>query len=102
MDEMNRKAFEIVREAVAELAEEVGFDQLREPSAEALLFGGEDGIDSLSLVRLVADVERLAERKFGKRIVLADDRAMSRRSSPFRTVGTLSELLQERLGEANA
>lgn len=95
-------ALDVVRLAVAELAEELGFDQLLKPTAESPLFGGEDGIDSLSLVRLVADVERLAERKFGKRIVLADDRAMSRRSSPFRTVGTLSELLDERLGEANA
>jgi hypothetical protein len=56
----------------------------------------------LTLVRLVADLERLVERKLGKRIVLADDRAMSRRTSPFRTVGTLSELVQERLGEASA
>jgi hypothetical protein len=32
-------------------------------------------------------------------VVLADDRAMSRRNSPFRTVGTLAELLDERLAE---
>jgi acyl carrier protein len=95
-------ALDVVSTVVSDLAEELGYEQLREPTAESLLFGGEDGIDSLSLVRLVADVERLAERRFGKRIVLADDRAMSRRSSPFRTVGTLSELLEERLGEADA
>jgi len=40
--------------------------------------------------------------KDGKKVVLADERAMSRRNSPFRTVGTLGELLHERLGEAHA
>ena len=38
--------------------------------------------------------------RLGKTVILADERAMSRRHSPFRTVGTLSELLYERLGEA--
>jgi acyl carrier protein len=63
------------------------------------LFGGTEGIDSLALVQIVAELERAAEKRFGKRVVLADERAMSRRTSPFRTVGTLAELLQERLNE---
>ena len=100
MEEMKQKAFEVVRKAVAELAEDMGFPALVNPVESTPLFGGDDGIDSLSLVRLVADIERAAELALGKIIVLADERAMSRRQSPFRTVGTLSELLYERLGEA--
>jgi acyl carrier protein len=100
MDEMKQKAFEVVRKAVAELAEDMGFPALVSPAESTPLFGGDDGIDSLSLVRLVADIERAAELALGKTVILADERAMSRRHSPFRTVGTLSELLHERLGEA--
>ena len=100
MDEMKQKAFEVVRKAVAELAEDMGFPALASPAEGTPLFGGDDGIDSLSLVRLVADIERAAELALGKTVILADERAMSRRHSPFRTVGTLSELLYERLGEA--
>jgi acyl carrier protein len=97
---MGEIAFEIVKTAVEELADELGYDNLRNPSAETELFGGPDGIDSLSLVSLVAEIERETERRVSKRILLADERAMSRRNSPFRTVGTLSEFLQERLSES--
>ena len=96
---MNDAAIELVKSAVKEIAEGLDYESLADPSAETVLFGGEDGIDSLCLVQIVAEVERAAEKKFGKRVVLADERAMSRRNSPYRTVRTLAELLQERLDE---
>lgn len=99
---MSDSAFQIVKAAIEELADELGYDHLRNVTAETPLFGGEHGVDSLTLVRLVADVEREAEEKFGKRVVLADELAMSRRNSPFRTIGSLSEFLQEQLGAAHA
>src|SRR3954467_10938003 len=99
---MSVATFQIVKDAAEELAAELGFDNLRKVTAETPLFGGESGVDSLTLVRLVADVEREAEEKFGKRVVLADELAMSRRNSPFRTIGTLSEFLREQLGAAHA
>lgn len=95
-------AYELVKSTVEALSGELGYPSLREVSADTPLFGGQDGIDSLSLVRIVAEIERAAEQKLNKRVVLADERAMSRRNSPFRTVGTIAELLQERLEEANA
>jgi acyl carrier protein len=98
---MSDKAFEVVKSVVEELADELGYDNLRKVTAETPLFGGEQGVDSLSLVRLVADIERQAEETFGKRVVLADEMAMSRRNSPFRTIGTLSQFLQEQLGAVN-
>jgi acyl carrier protein len=98
---MSDSAFQVVKAAVEELADELGYDNLRKVTADTPLFGGPDGIDSLSLVRLVAEIEREAEGRLGKRVLLADERAMSRRSSPFRTIGTLSEFLQERLEDNN-
>ena len=96
---MGDTAIDVVKQAVKDLGHDLGYESLRDPVAETELFGGADGIDSLSLVRIVAEVERIAEEKFAKRIVLADDRAMSKRHSPFRTVGTLAALLAERLAE---
>jgi acyl carrier protein len=95
---MSDVAFQLVKSAVQELAAELGYDNLRDVAASTELFGGADGIDSLTLVRLVAEIERSAEEKFRRNVVLADEQAMSRRKSPFRTVGTLAELLRERLG----
>jgi acyl carrier protein len=94
-------ALEIVSSVVREMSSELAYPALGDAAVDTPLFGGPDSIDSLSLVRIVAEVEREAEQKTGKRVVLADERAMSRRSSPFRTVGTLTELLAERLGEGS-
>lgn len=96
---MNITAFEIVKAVVQEMSGELGYEDLVNPEPDTPLYGDTSGIDSLSLVSIVAGVERAAEDRFQKRVVLADERAMSRRSSPYRTVGTLAELLQERLVE---
>jgi len=96
---MSETAFELVRSVVRQMSGELGYDDLEDAAAETPLFGDANGIDSLSLVRIVAEVERAAEDRFDKHVVLADERAMSRRSSPYRTVGTLAELLEERLTE---
>jgi acyl carrier protein len=96
------QVLQLVLATISREADDLGYDELRVPTAATALFGGEAGVDSLSLVRLVAAVERAAEIQFGKNIVLADEKAMSMRSSPFRTVGTLADLLQQRLGAVDA
>jgi len=96
------QVLQLVLSTVSEEADEIGYDELRAPTAETPLFGGDAGVDSLSLVRLVAAIERAAEVRFGKNIVLADEKAMSMRHSPFRTAGALAELLFARLGAVNA
>jgi acyl carrier protein len=99
---MKKNAFELVVFTIQEEADDLGYSNLKAVSADTPLFGGDDGVDSLSLVRIVAAIERAAEDRFGKQVVLADDKAMSMRNSPFRTVGTLAELLSERLGGGHA
>jgi acyl carrier protein len=96
------QVLQLVLTTVSREAEDIGYDELREPTAETPLFGGDAGVDSLSLVRLVAAIERAAQARFSKNIVLADERAMSMRHSPFRTAGALAELLYARLGAVDA
>ena len=54
-------------------------------------------LDSLALVTLVGTVEELIEEKTGKSISLLSADAFSQRRSPFRTVGSLAEYVQELL-----
>lgn len=96
---MSETTLRIVKSAVEDLADELGYDELKNVTEDTELFGGPNGIDSLSLVRLVAEIERETEAELGQRVLLADERAMSQRSSPFRTVGTLGEFLAQRLEE---
>jgi acyl carrier protein len=96
------QVLQLVLATVSQEADDVGYDELRAPTAETPLFGGDAGVDSLSLVRLVAAIERAAQARFGKNIVLADERAMSMRNSPFRTAGALADLLYSRLSAVDA
>lgn len=68
-------------------------------SAESIVFG-DGGLDSIGLVNLIVDLE--ADLSAGPEsggagltVTLADERAMSRSSSPFRTVSTLVDFIIE-------
>lgn len=91
------QVLQLVLATISAEADELGYAHLREPQAGTPLYGGESGIDSLSLVRLIVALEAAAQQTFGRSVTLADERAMSLRSSPFRTAGSLAGLLAERL-----
>ena len=97
-----REVLDLVLETIGNEADDLGYDHLRDLKADSVLYGGENGVDSLSLVRLIAAIERATEVRFGKRVVLADEKAMSMRNSPFRSAGTLAQLLHQRLGAGSA
>ena len=62
------------------------------------LFGESGFLDSMSLVSLVVAVEQSIEDRFGKTISLADEKALSRHNSPYRTIGALAEYAAGELG----
>jgi acyl carrier protein len=91
------RVLKIVKEAVAELNEELDYETLENCSENTVLFGGEDGIDSLSLVRLVTAVETEVNDLFDSDILLASEKAMSMSSSPYRSVAALVQFIEEEL-----
>src|SRR5213596_2558331 len=66
------------------------------------LFGREGFLDSMALVSLVVAVEQAIEDELGVSVSLADDRALSQRNSPYRTVGSLAEYAARLLDGAAA
>ena len=63
------------------------------------IFGSGGVLDSLDLVNFLADLEYRLGEEFGRELVLASDRAMSRSRSPFRDVNALTEYIVELLAE---
>ncbi len=63
------------------------------------IFGAAGGLDSLGLVNFLADLEYRIAEVFGREIVLASERAMSRSQSPFRDVAALTDYIVELLHE---
>ena len=65
------------------------------------LFGKSGILDSVGLVTLVIEIEEAIEEQFDVMISLADEKAMSQKTSPFQTIGSLAKyadsLIQENL-----
>ena len=99
---MKEKIFELVKSSLEELNEELDYSGLKDVSWETSIAGGESNIDSLSLVTLIVGLETKIERTFNKKILLADEKAMSVRNSPFRNMGSLVDFIAERLGAGDA
>ena len=62
-------------------------------SEETCLFGHGANLDSFELVGLVLSVENKVAQEFGMAVTLADEKAMSQRSSPFRSVATMANYI---------
>lgn len=69
-------------------------------SPDAILFGESGNLDSLGLVNLIVNLEDEVQTSLGVPILLADERAMSQKKSPFRTVASLTEYLSTLISEA--
>jgi D-alanine--poly(phosphoribitol) ligase subunit 2 len=65
-----------------------------EKTPEAVLFGA-DSLDSLGIVRFIILVEEKIEDETDLSITLANEKAMSRKNSPFKTLQALANYIQE-------
>jgi acyl carrier protein len=57
------------------------------------LIGRKGVLDSMGLVTLVVDVEQRLEEEHDVVVIIADERAMSQKHSPFRSVGSLADYI---------
>ncbi len=64
-------------------------------SPDTVLFGNGALIDLLSLVSLIVDLETRLSMDFDQEIILTDDRAMTRKISPFENVQSLKDYILE-------
>jgi acyl carrier protein len=85
----------LVLNAVLDHCKESGIEVEIDKGEDLRLFGGESLLDSLGLVSLIVSIEELIEDQFDKSVILADEKAMSRRTSPFAKVGYLVDYIYE-------
>jgi acyl carrier protein len=60
---------------------------------EARLLGPQSVLDSMHLVSLIVTIEREIEDAFGVTLTLADERALSMKASPFRSIQSLADYI---------
>ena len=85
-----QEALDVVLGCLRDAVEQAGGD----PAAlgeETAIIGEGAVLDSIGLVSLIVDIEQRLEMDHEVAVTLASDRAMSQRSSPFRTAGKLAD-----------
>ena len=90
--ERDKKIIKFIEEFLAQ-----ELDEKIKLSLDTKLFGGEGPLDSMALVSLVVELEEFIEDEFGITIVLADEKAMSSRTSPFSRVRYLIDYINEKI-----
>jgi serine O-acetyltransferase len=60
---------------------------------ETRLVGSQSVLDSMQLVNLIVAIEREVEDSFGVAVTLADERALSMKASPFRSIQSLADYI---------
>jgi acyl carrier protein len=91
------RILDIIYSVIEELNRGIDEGSHLELSPETLLYGEKGQLDSLKLVELLVGTEERLEDELGVSLTLADERALARTSSPFRSVASLADYVGERL-----
>ena len=94
-----KKIEKIIVDSLIELNEELENEDLNNPTKNTKLYGKNGVLDSLALVSFITDLEERISDEFDKDIVLADEKVMSQRTSPFRNVEALTIYIQKLIEE---
>lgn len=96
---MKDKIVDIIISAANELNEEEEISISEELSPATRLFGENGVLDSMGLVSLVVAVEQAIDEEFNASVSLADEKALSQKNSPYRTIETLAEYAEKLIQE---
>ena len=96
-EEMQEKIEKIIIDTLKDLNEELENEAFLNPNSKTKLYGGDGAMDSLALVSFIADLEDKISDEFEKDIILADEKAMSAKTSPFRNIESLTSYIKSLL-----
>jgi acyl carrier protein len=89
----------LVISTVSALVKTLPAEQQFSVDENTVLFGKGSRIDSLSLVSIIVDLEGTFSSEYNTEISLTDDRAMTRKKSPFDSISALVDYIDELLQE---
>jgi len=94
---MKEKIKNIILDSLKEFNEEKGEDEALDISKDTILLDKEENLDSLDFVSLVVIIESNIFNKLCKNITIVSEKAFSKKYSPFKNVGSLTEFIVELL-----
>jgi acyl carrier protein len=88
-----------IYDAIEEVNEDLVQSEQIQKKENAQIFGTQSALDSMGLVNLITLIEQRIEDETGKFISIADEKAMSMQSSPFKTVASLKDYISNLLND---
>lgn len=98
---MREQIKDVVLKAIGEYNDEADVKIDLAQGEKTRLYGGSGVLTSLNLVGLIVMIEEAVEDAFDRSITLADEKAMSRRVSPFASIETLVDYINELMSREN-
>ncbi len=92
---MREEIKEIVEASVEELNEQLDDEKMIEFSEDIRLIGSKSILDSMDFVTLITIIEERISDRMDIDIHIVSDKAFSMERSPFYTIGTLIEFIDE-------
>ena len=96
---MKNKSLNVIYRSIDEYNNQINDELKIRNSTNTILMGSKSNLDSLGLVNLLVIIEQNIEDEFDVSIAIADERAMSQKHSPFRTIGTLADYIDMLLND---
>jgi hypothetical protein len=93
------KILNCIYKAVDESNEQLPDDQQLEKTPETVLLGKSGKLESIELVNILVATEDYLEEEFSMPISITDEKAVSKKNSPFTTIETLSDFISDLLKE---
>lgn len=90
---MEEKIYQLVCCSVKGINEELNNPDFENLVLDTPLYGLNGNLSSINLVLLVTDVEEAVYNEFGIAITLTDEKAMSQKISPFRSIRSMTSYI---------
>lgn len=94
---MKKKIINIITESLKEVNATLEDPELEKPTLDTQIFGFQGHLDSLGLATLISITESRISDEFNREIVIVSEKAMSQKSSPFKSVQSLADYIENLL-----
>ena len=96
---MKEQIAEILKEAIEELNEQLDDDEKVVYGEETRFIGSQACIDSITFVTFITIIEEIIEYKLDKTVHLVNEKAFSSKRSPFYSIATMTEYIEDLVKE---
>ena len=90
---MKNKVIKTILETINEYNDGLSKNEQISSDFGSSIYGGSSNLDSMGLVSFIVGLEQSIEDKFDQSISLADEKAMSQKSSPYQNINSLADYI---------